>query len=136
MSDERFNNKCWRFFLVWFVIFWFYGVSEVGAMSDYTRSELIQKIDSIRYRIESTMIENGSAFDNAAILYGLVMFFEIDFQFQGDGTVWLECWAAVEGTEGTLIQAECTDKENETIANAVCELAVNKYELENGKEDH
>ena len=105
-------------------------------MSDYTKAELIKKVDSIRYRAESTMIENGSAFDNAVILHYLIMFFEIDFQFQGDGTVWLECWAAVEGTEGTLIQAECTDKENETIAHAVCELSINKYELEHGKEDH
>lgn len=136
MSDERFNNKYWWFVRVWLVIFWCSGVGGVGAMSDLTKAELIKKIDSIRYRTESTMIENGSAFDNAAILQSLIMFFEIDFQFQGDGTVWLECWAAVEGTEGTLIQAECTDKEGETIAHAVCELAVNKYELEHGKEDH
>ena len=33
MSDERFNNKYWRLVLVWFVVFWFYGVGEVGVMA-------------------------------------------------------------------------------------------------------
>jgi hypothetical protein len=33
VSDERFNNKYWRLVLVWFVVFWCYGVSEVGVMA-------------------------------------------------------------------------------------------------------
>lgn len=104
-------------------------------MSDYTKEELITKIDTILIKENSLYTVVGSAFDNSDILMKLILDFQIDFQFPDDGTVWLYIYGENE-FESIEYQAECVDKKTETIAEAVCDLVVRKYEFEHAKENH
>ena len=106
-------------------------------MSDFTKEELIAKVEAIRYRTESTIVEHGSAFDNPAILLGLILDFSVNFEFDEEGGVYIEVYAFDAAEQGYICYPVlCADKKNETIAAAVCDLVIKKYEIENDKEDH
>lgn len=104
-------------------------------MSDYTINELILKIETILIKENSGYTVMGNAFDNPAILLKLIFDFKIEFQFPDDETVWVYAYCENE-FDSVEYQAECTDKKTETIAEAVCDLVVRKYEFEHAQENH
>jgi len=104
-------------------------------MSDYTIDELILKIETILIKENSAYTVMGNAFDNPSILLKLIFDFKIEFQFPDDETLWAYAYCENE-FESVEYQAECVNKHNDTIAEAVCDLVVRKYEFENAKENH
>jgi hypothetical protein len=104
-------------------------------MSDYTKDELINKIETILIKENSAYTVVGSAFDNPAILLKLVFDFKIEIIFDGCKGFLMEVYCESEFDE-QLIQAQCDDTETETIAEAVCDLVVRKYEFEHAQENH
>jgi hypothetical protein len=104
-------------------------------MSDYTKDELINKIETILIKENSAYTVVGSAFDNPAILLKLIFDFKIEFQFPDDETLWAYAFAEND-FESIEYQAECVNKSNDTIAEAVCDLVVRKYEFEHAQENH
>jgi hypothetical protein len=104
-------------------------------MSNYTKEELILKVETILIKKNSAYVVIGSAFDNSDILLKLILDFQIDIQFPDDGTAWLYAYAERE-FDSVEYQAECVDKKTETIAEAVCDLVIRKYEYEHEQENH
>ena len=105
------------------------------AMSNYTIEELKLKVETILIKENSAYVVVGSAFDNLTILLKLIFDFKIEFQFPDDETLWAYAYCENE-FESVEYQAECVNKNNDTIAEAVCDLVVRKYEFENAKENH
>ena len=104
-------------------------------MSNYTIEELKLKVETILIKENSAYIVKGSAFDNPAILLKLIFDFQIESQFPDDDTVWFYAFGE-RGFESIEFQAECVNKSNDVIAEAVCDLVVRKYEYEHEQENH